>query len=228
MCSLCIKCMRTFGICKNPAIRNTKNVLLMFLCLTLFASSLQAQTKPVVVNNTVEQQYNDEFSRTWLLKTNLLQLGVGIVNLGTEFSIDNKHSLDLPFTFTPYITYARNYKLSTLSFQPELRYWLKESLHGHFVGFHTHIAWYNIAINKRYRYQDEDGATPLLGFGVSYGYSLYKKGKWNFEFGLGFGYAILKYDVFYNVKNGPVFETKTKNYWGVTKAAVTLSYKLTK
>ncbi|MDR3286618.1 MAG: DUF3575 domain-containing protein [Prevotellaceae bacterium] len=164
-------------------------------------------------------------NKRWLIKVNLLNLAAGITNIGVEYSFKNKFSVDIPVTYSPY-TISRTYKLRTLSIQPELRWWLNTQLAGHFFGFHTHLAYYNVALNKNNRYQDKNGNTPLFGFGFSYGYALYSNEKWNFEFTLGIGYAHLNYDVFYNVSNGAEHQTKTKNYWGLTKAGITLSYKL--
>jgi hypothetical protein len=199
------------------------------------AFSLQAQEiNSDIINNSdtaiksTEQVYADiaTDNKTWLVKANLLQLGIGVANAGVEYSFSDRFSIDVPITYSPY-TIKRTYKLRTLSIQPELRWWMENQLSGHFFGFHAHLAYYNVALNSYDRYQDKGGKTPLLGFGFSYGYALKGKGRWNFEFTAGIGYAHLKYDVFYNVRNGADYNTKSKNYFGLTKAGVTLIYKLT-
>ncbi len=163
----------------------------------------------------------------WAVKTNLLQLGVGIANVGVELPIARQLSVDIPFTYSPY-TVANSWKMRTLSFQPELRWWLHDQMNGHFVGLHTHVAYYNIASDDEDRYQDKDGKTPLWGGGLSYGYALTLKGRWGMEFTLGLGYAHLNYDIFYNVNNGEKYATETKDYWGLTRAGITLIYKFNK
>ncbi|MDR2127431.1 MAG: DUF3575 domain-containing protein [Prevotellaceae bacterium] len=180
------------------------------------------QTEQISVDTNIEINH-----KTWLLKTNLLYMCAGVFNLAAEYSFSNRLSVDIPVTYSPY-SISRTYKIRTLSIQPELRWWMKEPLTGHFLGFHTHLAFYNIALDTYNRYQDKDGKTPLWGAGFSYGYVLRGKGKWNFEFTLGIGYAHLNYDIFYNVDNGSVYNSKIKNYWGLTKAGVTVSYRLTK
>jgi hypothetical protein len=224
--------MSYFGECKNTNRFNYRRAKskILGLCLFAFSFSLQAQTDSVYnLMDYVMVQTQDNVvdkNKIWLVKANLLQLGAGITNIGAEYSFDDRFSVDVPLTYSPY-TIKRNYKLKTLSIQPELRWWVKEQLSGHFVGFHVHLAFYNIAINQNNRYQDRDGNTPLIGFGLSYGYALKTKSRWNIEFTLGIGYAHLDYDIFYNTHNGAAYSTESKSYFGFTKAGITLIYKLT-
>ena len=118
--------------------------------------------------------------------------------------------------------------MRTLSIQPEIRWWTNRMMNGHFVGLHTHLAYYNISVDNLDRYQDTDGKTPLYGCGLSYGYAMPLKNQWNMEFTIGFGYARLDYDIFYNVKNGAVYDNQTKDYWGVTRAGINLIYHFNK
>jgi hypothetical protein len=150
---------------------------------------------------------------------------MGMTNISMEFPAGNRFSLDLPFTYSPY-TIGNDWKFRVLGIQPELRYWWKNPMEGHFLGLHVHLFYYNLTWNSLYRYQDKNGKTPLGGVGLSYGYvcSLHKR--WNLEFTIGAGYTHLVYDTFYNVGNGAKFTTETKDYWGITRAGVSLVYKL--
>ena len=76
---------------------------------------------------------------------------------------------------------------------------------------------------NRDRYQDAD--RPLLGAGVSYGYLLPLGGHWAGEFTLGAGYANMKYDTYYNIDNGARIDTRTKNYWGITRMGFSIVYR---
>lgn len=164
--------------------------------------------------------------KCWAIKTNLIYwTTAAIINFGVEYSPTKQWSIDFPVTFSPY-TLKYNWRIRTLSMQPEVRWWMEEAMKGHFVGLHSHVAYYNISTNKLDRYQDRDGKTPLWGFGLSYGYAIHLKKEWNMEFVIGLGYAHLDYDVFYNVKNGARYRGDTKNYWGITRAAVNLIYHL--
>jgi hypothetical protein len=88
------------------------------------------------------------------------------------------------------------------------------------------VAWYNISTNRLSYYQDRDGATPLWGAGISYGYAVALPwwDRCSMEFTLGAGYARLDYDVFYNVPNGAKYASGTKNYWGITRAGLSFTY----
>lgn len=157
-------------------------------------------------------------------KTNLLFDAALVANLGVEISPWTHWSLDIPVWYSPYnITSTRNIRL--LAVQPEVRWWAKEAMAGHFVGLHTHVAGFNIALNNHARYQDPNHA--LWGLGLSYGYamSLGKSEHWGLEFTLGAGFAKYRYDAYRNWSNGPKFKSGSDCYWGITRAGVTLSYK---
>ena len=159
----------------------------------------------------------------WALKTNLIYGAAGVVNAGVEYPIGERLSIDVPITFSPY-TIKNDWRIRTLSIQPEVRRWITQTMQGHFFGLHGHIAYYNISTDKYDRYQDKDGKTPLWGFGLTYGYAFRLKKRWNMEVAVGGGYARLNYDIFYNVNNGSLYDHDTKDYWGITRAAVNLVY----
>ncbi|MDR2058469.1 MAG: DUF3575 domain-containing protein [Dysgonamonadaceae bacterium] len=159
------------------------------------------------------------------IKTNLILLGAGLANIGIEHPLGDRFSVDLSFIYSPY-TIKRDWKFRTLGIQPELRWWWKESMKGHFLGLHGHLLYYNVAWDDLDRYQDREGRTPLWGAGLSYGYTLPVHKRWNLEFTIGAGYAHLIYDSFYNVGNGAKYSTDTKDYWGITRVGITLVYKL--
>lgn len=159
------------------------------------------------------------------VKTNALYLAGGVTNLGIEYPISHKFSIDLPFYYSPY-KIANNYRISVLAIQPELRYWFAKPLSGSFVGLHAHGGYFNVSLNKKNRYQDLDGDTPLWGFGLSYGYVFALSGNWFMELTLGAGYANIKYDAFRNYHNGPKYDSGRTNYWGLTRAGVSVVYKI--
>ncbi len=171
---------------------------------------------------------NEPQSIRWKIavKNNLLFDAVLVANLGVEISPWTHWSLDIPVWYSPYnISSTRNIRL--LAVQPEIRWWSKEAMNGHFVGLHTHVAGFNIALNDYARYQDPNHA--LWGLGVSYGYAmtLGKSAHWGLEFTLGAGFAQYHYDAYRNASNGPKFRSGSDCYWGITRAGVTLSYRWT-
>lgn len=157
------------------------------------------------------------------LKSNLLFDAALMANLGAEVSPWRHWSLDVPVWYSPYdITSTRRSRL--LAVQPEVRWWLDQAMRGHFVGLHTHVVGFNLALDNHARYQDPNHA--LWGLGLSYGYALTlgSAGRWGIEFTLGAGFARYRYDAYRNWPNGPKFDSGAGCYWGVTRAGITLSY----
>lgn len=157
------------------------------------------------------------------LKTNIALLGIGVTNLGVEFKLKERLSLDVPFIYSPY-TIHRNWNIRILAIQPEFRYWLTEAMSGHFFGAYGHIGFFNVAFNDRNRYQDKNGDTPAWGLGVGYGYSLPLSDKLGFQFNVGVGFTQFRYDSYYNVPNGAKHDTSIKNYWGISRLGVSFYY----
>lgn len=102
--------------------------------------------------------------------------------------------------------------------QPELKYWFCEKFEGHFVSVHLHGAQYYGGFKKK-RY---DGY--LAGGGFTYGYDWILSPHWNLEAAIGIGYARLWYKESPRTICEKCHEDKTKNYFGPTKAAISLIY----
>ena len=163
---------------------------------------------------------------TWFIaiKTNGLFATALTANIGAEIEIGRQWSFDFPIYYSPYdITPER--KLRLLAIQPEVRWWTKEAGEGHFLGLHTHVAGFNIAINDNGRYQDPNHAA--WGIGLSYGYqmALGRKERWAVEFNLGAGFAEYSYDAYRNWENGPRYHSGKGWHWGITRAGISFSYK---
>ena len=198
--------------------------------ITPTISLMYPSTPPVKISSlhsSEQTSFYDTGKRSdWkiALKTNLLFDAMLVANLGLEISPWTHWSFDIPVWYSPYnISSTRNIRL--LAVQPEIRWWAKEAMTGHFIGLHTHIAGFNIALNNYARYQDPNHA--LWGLGLSYGYamSLGTNAHWGLEFNIGAGFAKYRYDAYRNWDNGPKFKSGSDCYWGVTRAGVTLSYK---
>jgi len=160
------------------------------------------------------------------LKTNLAALGLLVANLGVEFSFGRGFSLDLPFYYSPYDITSK-FRVRVLGTQPELRYWLNSDRPGtgHFFGINGTVAGFNISFPHTRRFQDPEHA--LWGAGLSYGYALNfgKEKHWGLEFNIGLGYMNYHLDSFDNVYNGKLLSTGKKNYWGITRVGISLTYK---
>ncbi len=217
-----------------PPLRNARMAIVSAYPKQLpIASGITREMRPVVpmlpcdllpktIPTTVSKPKDSKWSIA--IKNNLLFDLLLVANLGLEVSPWTHWSFDIPVWYSPYdISSTRNIRL--LAVQPEIRWWSKKAMVGHFVGLHTHVAGFNIALNDDTRYQDPNHA--LWGLGLSYGYalSLGKSKHWGLEFTIGAGFARYQYDAYRNENNGQKFKSGSGCYWGITRAGVTLSYK---
>ncbi len=167
------------------------------------------------------------------VKTNLLSDAFFNPNLGLEFGLSPKWTLDVTGEFNAWtLSHQRNWKHWAV--QPEARYWFCDRFAGSFLGIHAHGGQYNLGgfdgkyhllgtdarKLKNYRYQGW-----FAGAGVAYGYAWILDRHWNLEAELGIGYSYTRYDRFRCAGCGKKVETdQTHHYFGPTKAAVNLVY----
>lgn len=161
------------------------------------------------------------------IKSNILYDATTTLNLGIEFRLSKRLSLDIPFNYNPW-TFSGNKKIKHWLAQPELRYWMKESFKGSFWGLHAHGAQFNTAkIINKYRYQGW-----LAGAGISYGYRWNFSSRWGMEATIGVGYAYIDYTKYASEGTTPdgcgacgqKLLSDKKNYWGPTKVGLSLIY----
>lgn len=155
------------------------------------------------------------------VKTNIAAWAGTIMNLAADVQVARHWSVELPVLWCPWYVGSKH-AVKTFTIQPEARYWLSKPGAGHFFGVHAHVGWFNVKWNRD-RYQDTD--RPLLGAGISYGYLLPFNAHWAGEFTLGAGYANMRYDTYYNIDNGARIDTRTKNYWGITRVGLSVVYR---
>ncbi len=196
--------------------------ILLIAFLTLLASTA------VVSAQTYTYWEDDETSilPKWDIKTNLLYDLTSTINLGVEFRLGGRTSLDIPFNYNPW-TFQNNRKWKHFLVQPEIRYWLDNTFEGHFFGLHGHYAVFNIArlpepfspYMQKYRFEGD-----LWGFGVSYGYRWNFNRHWGMEATIGMGFARLNYDRYICDNCGEYLESKTTVFFGPTKLGVNLIY----
>ena len=175
--------------------------------------------KPMQTDESVSAPQTS--SRYVAVKTNLAAWVGTIMNLAADVQVSEHFSVELPVLWCPWHVSSKH-AVKTFTIQPEGRYWLARPGKGHFFGVHAHIGWFNVKWNRD-RYQDT--SRPLLGAGISYGYLLPLGEHWAGEFTLGAGYANMKYDTYYNIGNGARIDTRTKNYWGITRVGISVVYR---
>lgn len=168
------------------------------------------------------------------IKTNLLYDATATANIGMEFPLSRKWSIDLSGNMNIW-SFSEGKRWKHWLFQPELRLWTCANMGGHFFAFHLLGGQYNVGkVNldflkflgdnfldfKDYRHQGWYG-----GVGIGYGYSWMLARHWNIEFEVAAGYVYSKYDLFECAGCGKeIKKGLTNGYIGPTKLALDLIY----
>lgn len=151
------------------------------------------------------------------IKTNLLYDALLNANLGVEARLDSTWSIDLSGNYNGWrLSHGRQWKHWFV--QPELRYWTKESMRGHFFAGHVFGGQFNTTLNRIRR------QGWALGLGVGYGYAWRLGNHWGIEAEIAVGYARYKYDKFPCAQCGRKIGERNRNYVGPTKAALNIVY----
>lgn len=162
------------------------------------------------------------------LKNNLLYDATTTPNLALEVALSKKSTLELGGGLNPW-KFNGSKRFKHWLAQPGLRYWFCESFNGHFVGLHGHgaqfnVGGWNIPVGRLKTFKEHRYEGYLYGGGVSYGYQWVLSPRWNMELSLGGGYARIHYNQYPCATCGTKQKEGDHNYWGVTKAAVSLIY----
>ncbi len=157
------------------------------------------------------------------LKTNLLYDATTTFNLGAEFKLSDYLTLDASLNYNPW-TFSENRKFKHILIQPELRYWIYEPFNGHFLGTHLLYSHYNAGNLPFGSLRDNRYQGNAFGLGFSYGYQWVLSSRWSLEATLGMGYAYLDYTRYDCQTCGEKTGEGHKNYFGPTKAGISLIY----
>lgn len=162
------------------------------------------------------------------VKTNVLYDATSTLNLGLELGLSSRWTLDLSGNYNPW-TFSENKKLKHWMVQPEGRYWLCERFNGHFFGVHALGGEFNAAnldlpFGTFSALEDSRAQGWFAGGGVGYGYQWLLGKRWSLEAELGLGFIHAGYKRYECEHCGDYLGKATKNYLGVTKAAVSIIY----
>ncbi|MDL2211055.1 DUF3575 domain-containing protein [Bacteroides sp. OttesenSCG-928-M17] len=165
-----------------------------------------------------------------VLKSNLLYDATTTMNLGLEVGLAHKWTLDVPVNYNPW-KLNDGARLRHWGVQPEVRYWFCEKFRRTFVGLHGHYADFNVGNWPDWSFISDNMQNAryqghLYGGGLSIGYSWILKKRWSIEAALGVGYAHIVYDKFPCAECGTKIKESSKNYYGPTKASISLIYSL--
>lgn len=191
---------------------------------TLARSARQSGAAPLPAAQTLKQARGP-----WLaLKTNALYWATTTPNLGAELRLARHFTLECEVGLNPFKhqradgSYGRSFR--HLRVHPELRYWFCEAFYKHFVGLHVPYVNYNISDIKLLSTDDKRKQGWGAGLGLSYGYDWAISKHWNLEGTLGAGWLHLDHKVYPCANCGTVRAHERKNYFGLTQAALSLSY----
>lgn len=167
------------------------------------------------------------------IKSNLLYDASLSPNFGIELRIAPHWSLDIAGNYNPW-NLNNDTKWKHWMLQPEMRYWLCESMNNHFFALHTHCGAFNFGHIKNNinflgthfsRLSNLRFQGYFVGLGIGYGYAWILNRHWNLEAEIGFGYSYVMYDTFECAGCGKkIEEDQDHHYVGATKAAINIVY----
>lgn len=163
------------------------------------------------------------YSQSIALRSNALFYISGTTNLGVEYALSNKSSIDLNY-YHKYWGYESIGRFRYYLIQSEIKKWECRKFVGRYWGIHTLFSEYNIggidAFNlKDYRYQGK-----AYGLGVSFGYGFIVSSRLNIDVGIGFGYTKYVYEKFNCEHCGDLIKEEVLDCIAPTKAGVSLVY----
>ena len=166
------------------------------------------------------------------VKTNILYDATATVNVGMEFGLAPKWTLDLSGNLNAW-SKNEHTKWKHWMIQPEARYWFCDRFSRHFLGAHLIGGAFNFGnINNNIsflgtdfsRLSDKRYQGYAYGAGVAYGFAFVLSKHFNLELEAGFGYMCLDYETYECDGCGRKVAEDIHHYVGPTKAAVNLVY----
>ncbi len=195
-----------------------KKTLLIISCLTVFCVS-----------------GNRASAQSFAIKTNLLYDATTSINLGIEFPLSQKWTMDISGNYNPF-EFDDGEQWKHWLVQPEFRYWFCDKFAGFYFGMHLHGGVFNCrnchtlnGIDGHKLFADCSSTRNegwYYGGGVSLGYEWLIGKRWRFEFCVGAGYVGSDYDIYEPIDDGERIGDAHNDYFGLTKAAVTLVFLL--
>lgn len=168
------------------------------------------------------------FSQHMGIKNNLLYDAALTPNLGLEFGLGKKSTLDIIGNYNPF-EFSNNKKWKHWLVQPEFRYWTCEKFNGFFMGAHAlggevSIANVKLPFGMYKQLRDYMYEGYFVGGGLSVGYQWALSKRWNLEASVGGGYIYFDYDKYPCAECGDKIASSHYNYWGFTKATISIVY----
>ena len=202
--------------------KGVKNGITQGLRASLFACFAALCLPVVSLAQSLEGRVPFSPSDTKLaLKTNLLADIAWLPNIGFELPLGEKWSIQGTYYHIWYDYDPSHYYWRMYGGDIEGRYWLKEAMLGHHIGLYGQLFTYDFELGGR----GMQGKRPQFGIGVSYGWSFPVHKDFTLDFSVGLGYATGLYEDYIPCDDCYLWQnTKRLNYFGPTKAAISLVY----
>ncbi|MCH5218986.1 MAG: DUF3575 domain-containing protein [Muribaculaceae bacterium] len=175
-------------------------------------------------------QANNYFDYRGYVKTNFAEIALALANLSVEFDFVRHWAVSLSVSYSGWNYFVKDLKFRALDIKPTFRYYpfvdKNRINNGFYIGVHAGATWFNIAYEKKYRYQNHDKNTPAYGGGIDIGYKLplSANSDWFMDFGFGAGAYKVNYDKIENITDGKILSTKKKWYFGPDEVSISFGY----
>ena len=210
--------------------------MIMLLCAAQYASQAQeaaSQQETAVQQQTPQAQPETPALPKAALKTNVIYDATATINLGVEFALAPKMTMDISGDLHPWVL-PNGWRLTHYLVQPELRFWLKERFQGHFFAVNVLGATYNAGnIKNSFHIMGRDMSALgryrvegiAYGAGLAYGYAVRVAKRLNVEMEIGLGYIGAEFDAYrLGEKESLYAQNSTAQYFGPTKGALNIVY----
>lgn len=204
----------------------------MLLVAAQYASQAQETSQPAQQQTPQAQPETPALPKA-ALKTNVIYDATATINLGVEFALAPKMTMDISGDLHPWVL-PNGWRLTHYLVQPELRFWLKERFQGHFFAVNVLGATYNAGnIRNNFHIMGRDmsalGRYRLEGIaygaGLGYGYAVRVAKHLNIEMEIGLGYIGAEFDAYrLGEKESLYAQNSTAQYFGPTKGALNIVY----
>lgn len=114
------------------------------------------------------------------VRTNVVQWAAASPNLGLEFALGDRFTLECTAGASP-IRLTDTWYFKHLHVQPELKYWFENLMARHYVGVTAFASTFDLAMGKRAAFGD------AYAIGGTYGYQWILSRRWNLELAAGLG-----------------------------------------
>ena len=206
--------------------------MIMLLCAAQYTSQAQETSQPAQQQTPQAQPETPALPKA-ALKTNVIYDATATINLGVEFALAPKMTMDISGDLHPWVL-PNGWRLTHYLVQPELRFWLKERFKGHFFAVNVLGATYNAGnIRNNFHIMGRDMSALgryrvegiAYGAGLAYGYAVRVAKRLNVEMEIGLGYIGAEFDAYrLGEKESLYAQNSTAQYFGPTKGALNIVY----